>query len=159
MSWLWQAAAFFLIAVLGHALTCRWGTRGSSVPKFILNGCLIGLVLIGRSGWLRGVTAERLALLSSYAFLCELYLFFFTFVRSSISAALLFALKQKPLSEIEIDESHSDTSMVEGRVRMLCEAGFLVPADSGYSVSRKGGFLVASFRFLQSFFRHGFRDV
>ena len=156
MTWFWQALAYFLAAVAGHAVYSRLRFGGNSVLKFFLSGGLAGLELMRRQAWEGGVAPESLAAVLCYAFLCELYLFCFTFVRSSVSMSILFALRQQELSEAEIDRLYSDASMVERRTQKLVREGCLSRGRSGYVLTAKGRIVVFFFRKLQAFFRHGF---
>ncbi len=89
--WLAYSALMFAIAVALHAVISRLGQRGNRVIQFLACGACAGLLLIVR---LRGSPElGRLAAtasVASYAFLCELYIFVFTLVTSSVSASLLY---------------------------------------------------------------------
>src|SRR5260370_31126419 len=91
-------ALTYLLGVLAvHALTTRL-PRGNPIVKFILVGCAGALALGCQLILQDGATVGTLAALLTYAFACELYLFLFALVASSVSARLLLLLRQGGLS-------------------------------------------------------------
>ncbi len=139
-----QAFIYFFVVVVLHGVFCRVSRGPNAVIKFFIIGGIAGLALL-RAG---------AAAVLSYAFLCECHLFFFTFVRSSVSVSLLLMLGQKPMSASEIDDFYSHASMVQDRVRKLLNEGFLRGAEPNYALTLKGKLLVLLFRCFQAFFRH-----
>ena len=83
------AALYFVAAVALHAIWCRLSTRLSVVVKFVLVGGATGLVLIGHLIGIGGLSTGTLAGALVYALACELYIFLFTLILSSVSAIWL----------------------------------------------------------------------
>src|SRR5262245_17264170 len=108
MTLLW-VVPHFVAAVAGHALLARTRLPGNSVAKFLLAGGLLGLALAAHRLALDGLCLSSVAALAAYAFCCELYVFLFTMVGSSISVKLLLSLRRGELSGPEIDALY-DTS-------------------------------------------------
>jgi hypothetical protein len=140
--------------VLVHAVMGRIPRPGNSVFRFLAIGAAAGLALA--VGLVRGhVTAvETVAALLVYALSCELYLFTFTMTIGSISAHLLITLShgEKTLAELEL--SCASRAMVEKRIARLVSAGLLVPVDTRFAVTGRGGRLAGFFRAFRVFFRH-----
>jgi hypothetical protein len=148
------AATCFILAVAVHAacVRVRWG--GNAVSKFFLVGALFGLPLVGRAiSTDTGSLASWSAVLA-YAFACELYVFLFTFVGSSISARLLLELGKGKLSTKAIEAINDSEGMVGRRLERLRAVGLLSRARDSYRVSERGRRLVYTFRVLQRFFAH-----
>src|SRR5215204_6271304 len=95
--------AYFLVAVLLHSLLVRMRLPGSSVFKFLAVGGIAGLCLLGHLLLLDAPTHGMLAALAGYAFLCELYLFLFTMVMTSVSVRLMRLLLTQDHTHAEID--------------------------------------------------------
>jgi hypothetical protein len=140
------AAAWFLMAVLGHMVLMRMPVRGSSVARFVGAAGLaaIGLaVCVGISTW------ASIAALAAYAFACEFYVFLFTLVVSSVSVRILFLLQS---GARRADEDGA--AMVRRRLRRMVAVGLIAPAGNGFEVTAKGRSLLRVFHFLQAFFGH-----
>jgi hypothetical protein len=125
----------------------------NNVTKFLALGAPLGLILGSQEIWLRGLAVETCAALLLYTFACELYIFLFTLVDSSISAPLLLALSSASLTQAEIDRLWPGTEMVDRRIEKLVASGFLRATSSGWVVTAKGWALLAVFRILRQFFR------
>jgi hypothetical protein len=153
--WLGLAIATVVAAVLGHAILSRSAARRlNMVARFILVGLPLGLVL-----WLvlvlRDSTAlEVLAALLGSALACELYIFAFTFVSSSVTVSLLLKLAAGPANWRQLDGDYSDAAMVGGRFAKLSANGLIVATPRGYVVTARGAALVSHFDRLRRFFRH-----
>ena len=96
--WLGLTWIYFFAACLVHAVFCRCSLPGNSVVKFLGAGSLTGLGLINHEFHLYGHGTRAVSSVILYAFICELYLFLFTFVGTSVSASLLFKLRGKAMS-------------------------------------------------------------
>ncbi len=150
---LW-AIPCFLAAVAGHALLVRTRLPGNSVAKFLAAGCPLGLALAVYLLAFHGLSVGACAALAAYAFACELYIFLFTMVTSSVSVKLLLSLRAGDLSAAEIDALYGSTGMVARRVERLLAVGLLEPDGGSYRVSPRGRRLVRTFAVLKRFFRH-----
>jgi hypothetical protein len=155
--WILWTAAYFIFAVGIHALTCRI-LSGNRVIKFLVGGSsVVGLLafhllILNSSLWV------FFSSLTIYAFLCELYIFLFTLVGSSISAKLLVTLRTKKLSDDEIARLYSTTGMVKSRIERLQATDLVCKLGSqNFKVSPKGEILVRAFSMFQWFFGHSER--
>ena len=89
--WLAYSVLMLAIAVALHAVISRLWPKGNRVIQFLACGACAGALLV-----VTLYTASELgrlastASLATYAFLCELYIFVFTLVTSSVSVSLLF---------------------------------------------------------------------
>ena len=139
--------------MLLHSVATRipWG---NPIGKFLLVGGGAGLALGAHLVVLGGDSLALLAALLTYAFLCELYLFLFTMVASSISARLLLLLRQRDLTADEIKSLYDPAGMVDCRLERLLVAGLLKQEACSYRVSGRGRRLAALFLALKRFFGH-----
>ena len=78
--------AFFGAAYLAHALVCRLRFGGNSVVKFVIVGSAARLALLGSKLRAGLPLAELWPEMLLYAFVCEVYIFLFTFTGTSVSA-------------------------------------------------------------------------
>ena len=152
--WAARVLGSFFIMLAVHALLCRIAIPGNSVIKFFCAGFLAGLGLIVQLVRYYGCDVRILSPVFLYAFICEVYVFLFTFVGTSVSASLLFSLKEKPLSLDQIEKVYSSHGMVEQRIQKLIQEGLLGSSSAGRVVTKKGQRVLSAFRTLQSFFGH-----
>ena len=145
---------YFAVAIAGHAVLCRLPLRGNFVVKFLLVGGLLGVALGAHEVLSHGLAIEAWTALLLYAFACELYIFLFTLVSSSVSASLLIMLRTGSFTQMELDEHYSSTLMVDRRLDRLLATGLLGANSSGYVLTDKGRALLAVFKALKRFFRH-----
>jgi|SRR3990172_3332658 len=153
------AIIVFVGALAGHAALCRLPVSGNNVAKFLGVGGLAGILLSTYLISVYGLALTTWAGLFLYMFLCELYIFSFTLVHSSVSASLLIALRAGALTDQEIHMRYSDERMVDLRIGKLLANGFLREGDSGYTLTDRGRLLLAIFRRLRGFFRHSAREA
>jgi DNA-binding HxlR family transcriptional regulator len=153
MAFLW-ALPYLVGTLLVHGLATRL-PRGNPIGKFLLVGGAGGLALACHLLQTSGLTLATAAGLMAYAFACELYLFAFTLVASSVSARLLLLLREGELSRAQIQGMYDTAGMVERRLARLVAAGLLVRHGSAYRVTPKGRRLLGVFLALKGFFRHG----
>jgi len=151
--WALWVLVYFAMAVAGHAVFCRLPFVWDTVSKFLVVGGLLGLVLSGHMFLLEGLAVETWTALLMYGFGCELYIFLFTLVSSSVSASLLLRLRTGNISHAEIDRLYSNTQMVDVRIENLVATGLLRVGTSGYLVTDKGRALLIMFKALRHFFR------
>ena len=152
MESLLRASAYFVISATLYVILSRT-VSGNGILKFVLSGAAVGAALLMREfafGSLAGLMASALF----YAFLCELFIFFISFVGSSVSVSLLLLLKKSPLSEERIDQLYADEAMVGIRIRKLSETSFLIEDSQGRRLTKKGYVLLWTFRALKKFFKH-----
>src|SRR5206468_734152 len=123
--WMMWAIGYFVMAVAAHGCIARLVWWNDPVSKFLLVGSLLGLILIGHMSGVHGFALPTLASIAFYAFACELYIFLFTMVMSSVSAKLLMTLRDTVVSDIHIGEMYSADGMVERRLERLLGIGLL----------------------------------
>ena len=153
--WLLLAGLAFVLAVLAHAVLSRIERLpGNMVVKFVAPGGLVGLGLLAVLLIGYGLNLPTLAGLLLYGLGCELYLFLFTMISSSISVAILLRLESGGLTRREMDMLYKEEEMVAGHVARLVANGFLLATPSGYAVSDRGHLLLHSFARLRRFFGH-----
>jgi hypothetical protein len=149
------ALAYFLAAVAAHAILARLDMPQNIVSRFLLAGIASGLMLIWHSIRIAGLGVSSLAGIALYAFLCELYIFLFTFVISSVSARILFSMLSGPLSAGDLEISYDASGMVAQRLTRLKETGLLRDFDGALRLTQKGRRLHRAFLALKRFFGHG----
>ena len=153
--WLPLAALAFVLAVLAHAVLSRVERLpGNMVLKFVAPAGLLGVGLLAFLLIRYGLDLPTLAGLLVYSLGCELYVFLFTMISSSVSVAILLRLESGGLTGREIDMLYREEEMVAGRVARLVANGFLLATPSGYAVSDRGHVLLHSFARLRRFFGH-----
>jgi hypothetical protein len=151
--WLADAVIAFALAVAGQVLL-RWmmPTR-DAVASFLAWGVIVGCGLMVGLFELNGAqVAVAGALL--YGFLCELYIFAFTFAAISISANLLLVLQAGPMDQNEIDRLYDDREMVRKRIAGLTRNGLVERVDGELRATRTGKRLAEVFNGARRFFRH-----
>jgi len=152
--WAVWASLYLAAAVATHAALCRLPLPSSSIAKFAGAGGVSGLALGLHQVLLYGSDLEVWAALLLFAFGCELYVFLFTFVSSSVTVSLLLHLRNGSLAPDEIDRGYSSDDMVARRLERLVANRFLSATSSGYALTRKGRLVLAVFDALRRFFRH-----
>src|SRR5262249_35842468 len=150
--WAAWALGCFAAAVVGHAAVTRLPLPGNVVAKFVVVGGVLGLGLAGRVLVVDGPGGEACAAPLGYVFACELYVFAFTMVSSSVSASLLLALRGGSLTEAEIDHRYSSAYMVQSRIEKLGAGGFLCMDAKGYALTPKARLLTSGFGALRRCF-------
>lgn len=148
------ALGTFLLCVAIHAVVMRASPGRKTVPKFVLVGVVAGLgllvTLVHDDGW--GIPTWAGLLL--FALLCELYIFSFTLVMSSVSARLLLLLRQRPRTTDEIGAAFGPEATVGYRVRALVANGFLEDTPAGPRPTPSGLKTLRTFDLLRRVFRH-----
>jgi hypothetical protein len=141
-----------VIAIAGHAALRRVKPRLSSVVAFLLIGTMIGGGLVAYVLRRLGSTTDAWATIAAYAFACELYIFFFSAVSGSISAALLYELRRHSLTSPDIEARFGGKAMVEHRLGKMAAAGLVSSADEGHRVTIQGQRLLWGYRIVRNFF-------
>jgi hypothetical protein len=148
------ALAAFSLAVLLHGLIMRVRMRLDSVRRFLMMGIPLGLGLAAFSLGRFGLTLPGFATILLYAMLCELYIFCFTLVLSSVSATMLILLRQGQVQASALASVYEPREMVELRLDRLLTNGLVQRACGRYSVTKKGERLYRVFAGLRRFFGH-----
>src|SRR5215208_5484357 len=138
------ALAAFVATVLLHAVFCRLPVGLSGVLRLVLVGCLIGRTLAG---------------VVTFALACELYVFCFTLILSSVSAIWLRRLYRGSIETEALAEAYSPAWMVDTRLERLADNGFVVREAGGYRLTDKGRGLMRTFGRLRALFNHAPRAL
>jgi len=152
--WLGWTALCFSLVVIAHGIAMRLPLRAGTVRRFAVLGalgagvCSVGSVSLGFE-WI-----ELLACIVVYLFSCELYVFCFTLVTSSISATTLILLRDGPISEETLSRRHDPKRMVQQRLDRMLASGLLERWGEGYSLSPRGENLHRAFVWLRRIFGH-----
>jgi hypothetical protein len=145
--WLAYSALMVAIAVALHGVISRLRPRGNRVIQFLACGACAGVALIVKLN--AAPELGRLAAtasLATYAFLCELYIFVFTLVTSSVSVSLLFGGSAESLAP--------PADMVVKRVERMVGAGLVAREGACLRLTDKGRGLVRVLKAARRFF-HG----
>jgi hypothetical protein len=148
------ALATFTLAVLLHGLAMRLQMRLDSVRRFLLVGAPLGLALVAFALTRFGFTHEAFAAILLYAMLCELYMFCFTLVISSVSVTMMILLRQGPVENSKLLAVYEPDEMVQLRVGRLIKTGLLRQDGKHLLVTEKGAKLHRIFFQLRRFFHH-----
>lgn len=148
------ALAAFVLAVLLHGLIMRAPMRMDSVRRFLMVGAPLGLVLVAFALTQFGFTVSGFAAILLYALLCELYMFCFTLVLSSVSATMLIMLRKGPVTDTSLISVYAPDEMVQLRISRLIKTGFVKQDGDDLIVTIKGMKLHRIFFVLRRFFQH-----
>lgn len=153
MGWLGLTGIAYLAAILGQAALLRWRVLSNGMLAFLACGTPAGATMVvvvfrlypSMSAW-----AGTLL----YAFLCELWMFAFSSIFSSISANLMLHLRTRAMRRSEIDLLYDNVGMVRRRISWLCEIGAAEELDSRLKPTPRGRRLAGIFNGLRAFFGH-----
>jgi len=148
------ALAAFVLAVLLHGIAMRIPMQLDSVRRFLMVGIPLGAGLTAFALTRFGITLSGFAAILLYALLCELYLFFFTLVISSVSVTMLIMLRQGPIEATALVSTYDPNEMVQLRVGRLIKTGFVERNGDRLAITQKGAKLHRTFTVLRRFFGH-----
>jgi hypothetical protein len=149
-------AAYGIFSLGLHAVVGRIRPGGNRVAQFLAAGGIGGVALVIHLWASSGITpAAKWAGVIAYAFACELWIFLFTFVTSSVSVGLLLSKLATSPGRGPASPSLASADMVSQRLQNLTEAGLLRQHAEGFSLTSGAHRLVAIHRRLRHFFRHG----
>lgn len=152
--WIALTLAYYLGAILAHGAVARNKPAGNRVTQFVIVGGVLGACLLSHLVLRPGAAGPAvLAGALVYAFLCELYIFLFTFVTSSVSVALLIAQLDGPGATDEAP-TLAPGEMVGRRLRDMAGAGLLTETDGRFALQPRARLMVRFHRALRDFFRH-----
>ncbi len=107
------------------------------VSRFLAPGLPIGAGATDRAaGAGSRAPIELIAALLCYALACELYIFLYTMVSSSVTVSLLLRLRHGPADWQQLDADYSDETMVDGRLTKLVANGLIVLDPRGLPAHR-----------------------
>ena len=150
--WVILALFYFGFAVAGQTAFGRvW--RLNSVFSYLVPGTLCGMALIVHGFFYYAQESRVLAAALFYALLSELYLFLFTFFRSSVSVALLMTMEPAPLTRGQIDATFCEEDMVKGRIQTMQYEKFIESDGGVYHLTKKGKIMADLFRGCKEFFK------
>jgi hypothetical protein len=139
-------------AIAGHSILCR-RTSIPSLIAFLIAGTTCGLLLLAGMFFLHRSHDELIAALVTYAFVCELYLFAFTFATASISANSLALLKDGGVSVDRFHKLYTGIHMARVRLERSEQAGLIVRSEV-IQITPAGHRLSTLFHFARRFFDH-----
>jgi hypothetical protein len=153
VDWLAYVLLAFFASVLGQMLLLRLRLLGNSFYAFLITGIAIGL---GLMPLLFNFYSANIALSGTllYAFLCELFIFSFTFIYSSVSANLLMRLGHRPMGRAEIDSLYDDRDMTRQRIDGLIHSALVEEAEMTLRITAKGKVLARVFDNARRLFAH-----
>jgi hypothetical protein len=153
--WLLYTTFCFGASLIIFSLICQLGFSRNTVFTFIGIGGFFGVFLLLLILNSFGLAVEFWSAILLYSFLCELYIFLFTFVGNSVSVSLIRALaKHRYMSLESIKKLYESDSPAIGRIEKLASVGLLCASESGYSLTAKGKRFIKIFQALRGFFRH-----
>lgn len=152
--WVLLPVGAFAVAILLHGLVVRLALRVDSVRRFLLVGFPIGIFVVASAFALFGMTIRGFAAIFLYAFLCELYMFVFTLVLSSVSATMLIMLRRRSVKASAFTSAYDPREMVFLRLERLLRNGFVERVDGRLAVTSKGMTVHKAFKRLQQFLGH-----
>jgi hypothetical protein len=150
--WIVQSLIFLFSAIGLHAVICRLPMHRAPLRNFLIVGALGGAALAVRLHAEFGSDVETAASLLMYAFTCELYIFLFSMVSSSISVSLLLTLRLGGVANDHLAVQYSSSGMISRRVDKLVAAGLLSQIDDRHILTDKGRRLIRTFSRLRVFF-------
>ena len=148
------ALAAFVLAVLLHGLAMRAPLRLDVVRRFLVIGVPLGAALAAVLFARFGPTIPAIASILLYALLCELYIFLFTLVLSSVSATMLIMLRRGPVQASALASVYEPREMVNLRLDRLLKNGLVEKASGRFTLTGKGERLHRMFTGLRRFFGH-----
>jgi len=152
--WILLPLGCFGLAIFLHGMAMRLPLRIDVVRQFLLVGIPLGVVLVVFVIAALGVTTVALAAILLYAFLCELYMFCFTLVLSSVSVTMLIILRRGALAVSALTSTYDSRGMVKLRLDRLIKHGFIERKGERLVVTSRGMRLHRAFGALQLFFGH-----
>lgn len=155
MTWYILTATAFIITITLHSALCRCYVNINRIIKFI--GIFIPICFC-----LAFAISEKYGLVSlptftgilAYLFLCELYVFLFTMILTSISANILFQLSNKRMNISDIMKMYDSSDMVINRISRLIDAGLLYQQDNNLILTTKAKNIQIVFRVAKKIFKH-----
>ena len=151
---MWLLLGMALAAsVLGHAGVLRLFQSAGAVTTFVAIGGAVGVLLVGCSLFYDGLTPTASAVVLTYVFACELYVFLFTLVGNSVSFGLMAQLAQHPLQPADIAKFYRAQTMVERRFEQLERANLIVRDGAGFRLTVRAKRIIRAFSVLRSVFR------
>lgn len=153
MLWFKIWCGLFLLSIILHAITCWYVKSANALIKFIILGCICGIyaMILLFQNW--GFSTEFISGTLAFAFSCELYIFVFNFVGTSVSVSIVLKTLNKDIKISELQSDYSGKAMVTSRINRLQKNHLLTPTPQGLQISQKGGRLVSKFNKFHEFFR------
>ena len=145
----------FLLTVIAHAILVRTFPSAGKLALFIISGFLLGLLLITVITTKYSFFSIQLfSAVITYSFLCELYIFLFSSLLSSISMNILSMLYAHRKESIDITKIYTGEKMVSNRLARLTKLGMLTEEKQNYLITEKGIGFLHSMQKLQSYFKN-----
>jgi len=152
--WILLPLVCFGLAVFLHGMAMRLPLRFDVVRRFLLVGIPMSGAVVVFSIATLGLTIHAFAAIFLYAFLCELYMFCFTLVISSVSVTMLIMLRRGVVEALVLTSTYDPRGMVTLRLDRLIKHGFIERKGERLVVTSRGMRLHQAFGALQRFFGH-----
>lgn len=152
--WAVSAVSASLIALVLNSFAARFRFHDNAVVRFAAIGCGVGFILSAGLWPAYGVSMEIAAAILLFAFFCELYIFLFTLVLSSVSVNIMLRLRRGSISEPMLDEIYSGKAMIALRIDRLLQSGLLREVDSLIEATERGRRLASLFNRFRRLFGH-----
>ncbi len=153
MLWASVLIGSFIVTILAHSLLCYVINTGTALIKFLAVGFLIGGLMLFKLYGMYNISIQMVSAGLAYALLCELYIFMFTFVASSISVSILLRLNNSQVNLELLAANYTGKSMVANRIKRLQEVDLLELHGSILLTTLRGNKLLQKFNRLQTFFK------
>jgi len=155
VGWYYSTLIAFITTIAIHSVFCRYFILFDRVIKFIAVFIPIWICLATVLASKYGLfTLPTFTGILTYSFLCELYVFLFTMILSSISTNILYRLSNGQLSLDKAIDMYSSSDMVENRITRLIESGFLTKTGDKLLPTPKAVKLMYLFIVAKKIFKH-----
>jgi hypothetical protein len=144
----------FAMAVSLHGLAMRLPLRADPLRRFLLAGIPVGVGLMAMCWSTFGFSRRAAAALLLYALLCELYIFAFTLVLTSVSVAMLVLLRKGAIEVSALSNRYEPRGMVQLRLERLLKQQLVTRDGERIVVTAAGRRVLKTSAALRRFFRH-----
>ncbi len=158
-----NAGEYMWLVYPSVALAAAIGLNAAAIPLHLIDNAIVRFAVIaaGVGSFLfaglyvfYGFGIETVAAIFMYSFGCQLYVFLFTLVLSSVSVNIMLRLKRGTLTERQLNEIYDSATMAELRVNRLLKNN-LVAYDSGrIAATTRGRRLASMFDRFRKLFGH-----
>jgi hypothetical protein len=155
MNWVLITFLAWIAAITAHAFALRIFPKANTIVLFCTTAFAAGLALLAYIADRDGTATHLIAAATLFAFCCELYIFIFTFVISSVSVWILVS---RISSGRTIDASGTgkptSSGMVAQRMSGLQGSGFVQLSHGSYSLTSRGRTVLWVYQQCRFFFGH-----
>ena len=152
--WAVSAVSASLTALVLNSFAARFRFHENAVVRFVAIGCGVGFILSAGLWRAYGLSMETAAAILLFAFFCELYVFLFTLVLSSVSVNIMLRLRRGSISEPMLEEIYSGKAIIALRIDRLLQRRVLQKNGSFIEATERGRRLASLFNRFQRLFGH-----